>query len=122
MKFVTVRDGHNMKMELKQLRYVDEELMEVVYDYVRCQTFRVSGVYGFCYQEFNFEMIFGELSLDMLMSLLPVWYRLLKGMSYMWSDKLFFLVGKPEGRGSLGRPRRRWENGIRMCIWETGSF
>jgi hypothetical protein len=24
------------------------------------------------------------------------------------------LVGKPEGRRPLGRPRRRWENGIRM--------
>jgi hypothetical protein len=108
MKFVTVRDGYNMKIEFKQLRYVDEELMEVVYDCVRCRTFRVSGVFGFCYQEFNFEMISGALSLDMLMSLFSVWYRLLKGMSFMWSDKLFFLVGKPEGRRPLGRPRRRW--------------
>jgi hypothetical protein len=24
------------------------------------------------------------------------------------------LVGKPEGKRPLGRPRRRWENGIRM--------
>jgi hypothetical protein len=24
------------------------------------------------------------------------------------------LVGKPEGRRSLGRPRRRWEDNIRM--------
>jgi hypothetical protein len=24
------------------------------------------------------------------------------------------LVGKPEGRRPLGRPRRRWEDGIRM--------
>jgi hypothetical protein len=24
------------------------------------------------------------------------------------------LVGKPEGKGPLGRPRRRWEDGIRM--------
>jgi hypothetical protein len=23
-------------------------------------------------------------------------------------------VGKPEGKGSLGRPRRRWEDNIKM--------
>jgi hypothetical protein len=28
------------------------------------------------------------------------------------------LVGKPEGRRSLGRPRRRWEDGIRMDLRE----
>jgi hypothetical protein len=28
-----------------------------------------------------------------------------------------FLVRKPEGRSSLGRLRRRWENGIRMDLW-----
>jgi hypothetical protein len=30
------------------------------------------------------------------------------------------LVGKPEGRRLLGRPRRRWEDGIRMDIREIG--
>jgi hypothetical protein len=30
------------------------------------------------------------------------------------------LVGKPEGKRPLGRPRRRWENGIRMNLWEIG--
>jgi hypothetical protein len=29
------------------------------------------------------------------------------------------LVGKPEGKRPLGRPRRRWENGIRMDLRET---
>jgi hypothetical protein len=28
------------------------------------------------------------------------------------------LVGKPEGKGPLGRPRRRWEDGIRMDLRE----
>jgi hypothetical protein len=28
-------------------------------------------------------------------------------------------VGKPEGRRPLGRPRRRWEDGIRMDLRET---
>jgi hypothetical protein len=31
-----------------------------------------------------------------------------------------FLVGKPEGKGPLGRPSRRWEDGIRMDIREIG--
>jgi hypothetical protein len=30
------------------------------------------------------------------------------------------LVGKPEGKRPLGGPRRRWENGIRMDLGETG--
>jgi hypothetical protein len=30
------------------------------------------------------------------------------------------LVGKPEGRKPLGRPRRRWEDIIKMDLWEVG--
>jgi hypothetical protein len=30
------------------------------------------------------------------------------------------LVGKPEGKSPLGRPRRRWEDGIRMDLREIG--
>jgi hypothetical protein len=30
------------------------------------------------------------------------------------------LVGKPEGRRPLGRPRRRWGDGIRMDLREIG--
>jgi hypothetical protein len=30
------------------------------------------------------------------------------------------LVGKPEGKSPLGRPRRRWEDGIRMDLGEIG--
>jgi hypothetical protein len=30
------------------------------------------------------------------------------------------LVAKPEGRRPLGRPRRRWEDGIRMDLEEIG--
>jgi hypothetical protein len=29
-------------------------------------------------------------------------------------------VGKPEGKRPLGRPRRRWEDGIRMYLREIG--
>jgi hypothetical protein len=30
------------------------------------------------------------------------------------------LMGKPEGKRRLGRPRRRWEDGIRMDLREIG--
>jgi len=30
------------------------------------------------------------------------------------------LVGKPEGRRLLGRPRRRWEDNIKMNLQEVG--
>jgi hypothetical protein len=30
------------------------------------------------------------------------------------------LVGKPEGKKPLGRPRRRWEDNIRMDLREVG--
>ena len=31
------------------------------------------------------------------------------------------LVGKPEGKRPLGRPRRRWENNIKMYLQEVGG-
>ena len=31
-----------------------------------------------------------------------------------------FLVGKPEGKRPLGRPRRRWEDNIKMNLQEVG--
>jgi hypothetical protein len=30
------------------------------------------------------------------------------------------LAGKPEGNRPLGRPRRRWEEGIRMALGDIG--
>jgi hypothetical protein len=32
----------------------------------------------------------------------------------------FVLVGKPEGKRPLGRPRRRWVDNIRMHLQEVG--
>jgi hypothetical protein len=31
------------------------------------------------------------------------------------------LVGKPEGKRSLGRPRRRWADNIKMDLQEVGG-
>ena len=30
------------------------------------------------------------------------------------------LIGKPEGKKTLGRPRRRWEDNIKMILQEVG--
>ena len=35
-------------------------------------------------------------------------------------NKYRVLVGKPEGKKPLGRPRRRWEDNIRMDLREVG--
>jgi hypothetical protein len=36
-----------------------------------------------------------------------------KGVCRVW-------VGKPEGKKALGRPRRRWEDNIKMDLQEVG--
>jgi hypothetical protein len=36
-------------------------------------------------------------------------------------DAYRVLVGKPEGRRSLGKPRRRWEDNIKMDLREVRS-
>jgi hypothetical protein len=42
--------------------------------------------------------------------------------SHVWNGlRLFLLVGKPEGNGPLGRPRRRWEDNIKMDLQEVGG-
>jgi hypothetical protein len=38
----------------------------------------------------------------------------------LMEDAYRLLVGKPEGRRPLGRPRRRWEDNIRMDLGEVG--
>ena len=32
------------------------------------------------------------------------------------------MVGKPEGRRPLGRPRCRWVDNIRMALWDVGIW
>jgi hypothetical protein len=43
-------------------------------------------------------------------------------MWHAWEtrEKYKVLVGKREGKRPLGRPRRRWEDGIRMDLREIG--
>jgi hypothetical protein len=35
-------------------------------------------------------------------------------------DVYRFLIGRPEGKRPLGRPRRRWEANIKMYLREIG--
>jgi len=37
-----------------------------------------------------------------------------------WRSMCRILVGKPEGKRPLGRPRRRWEGNIKMDLREVG--
>ena len=39
---------------------------------------------------------------------------------YNW-EKLGNKIGKPEGKIPLGRPRRRWEDNIKMDLQEVGG-
>jgi hypothetical protein len=41
----------------------------------------------------------------------------------MWEKRNAYriLVGKPEGKRALGRPRSRWVNNIKMYLREIGS-
>jgi hypothetical protein len=42
-------------------------------------------------------------------------------MWHAWERKVYRdFVGKADGKRSLGRPRLRWEDGIRMVLRETG--
>ena len=39
---------------------------------------------------------------------------------WYWRDVHRVLVGKPEGKRPLGRPRLRWEDNIKMDLQEVG--
>jgi hypothetical protein len=42
-------------------------------------------------------------------------------MWHAWERNVYrVLMGKPEAKSPLGRPRRRWENGIKMYLGEIG--
>jgi hypothetical protein len=60
---------------------------------------------------------------------LPNIVRVIKSRRMRWAGHVacmgegravyWFLVGKPEGRRPLGRPRRRWEDNVRMDLQEV---
>jgi hypothetical protein len=62
---------------------------------------------------------------------LPNIVRVVKSIRMRWAGHVArmgeergvhrLLVGKPEGKRPLGRPRRRWEDNIKMDIQEVGG-
>jgi hypothetical protein len=45
----------------------------------------------------------------------------MRSFIYYTPPQIFLvLMGKPEGKRPLGRPRRRWEDGIRIDLREIG--
>jgi hypothetical protein len=49
-----------------------------------------------------------------------MWAGHVEGMGEKRKNACRLLVGKPEGRRPLGRPRRRWLHNIRMDLVEVG--
>jgi len=60
----------------------------------------------------------------------PIIFRVMKSRRMRWAGHVArmgakrcvyrVLVGKPEGKRPLGRPRRRWEDNIKMDLHEVG--
>jgi hypothetical protein len=65
-----------------------------------------------------------------VISAAPCIIRIIKLRRMRWADHVAYmgekrnayrlLVGKPEGKRPLGRPRRRWADNIRMDLGEMG--
>ena len=65
-----------------------------------------------------------------MVSVIPNILRVLKSRKLRWAghvarmeegrDVYKVLVGKPEGKRPLGRPRRRWQDNIKMDLEEVG--
>jgi hypothetical protein len=63
---------------------------------------------------------------------LPSIIRIIKSRRMRWAGHVarmgekrnvyMLLVGKPEGKRPLGRPRRRWINNSKMDLLETGLY
>ena len=60
----------------------------------------------------------------------PIIFRVIKSRIMSWAGHVArmgerrgvynVLVGKPEGKRPLGRPRRRWEDNVKMNLQEVG--
>ena len=81
---------------------------------------------GTCGYVCMYEYVNAVGNIDMVQ--LHLWYdfyitvfknQILYGLSVRGVHKV--LVGKPEGQRPLGRPRRRWEDNIKMGLREVGG-
>jgi hypothetical protein len=76
------------------------------------------------------RMTNGKRKTEGLVGKLPNIIRVIKSRRLRWAGHVAragerrgayrALVGKPEGRRPLGRPRRRWEDNIKMDLREVG--
>jgi hypothetical protein len=59
---------------------------------------------------------------DIVRQILPRRVRWAGHVACIGEEKKLYeiLVGKPEGKSPLGRRLRRWEDGIRVDLWEIG--
>jgi hypothetical protein len=48
-------------------------------------------------------------------------YQIISGLIIYFISACRYLVGKPEGKRPLGRPRRRWEDNTKMDLQEVGG-
>jgi len=79
-------------------------------------------------QSFNFPLVYISCDLYSLHNIV----RVIKSRIMRWAGHVArmgeergvysFLVGKPEGRRPLGKPRRRWVDNIRMDLQEVGCL
>jgi hypothetical protein len=88
-----------------------------------------NGVFGKIYRPKRDEVTGGWRKLHGLYSS-PSIIRAIKARRMRWAGHVVhmgevrgaynILVGKPEGRRPLGRPTHRWEDNIKMDLWEIG--
>ena len=81
----------------------------------------------------NFTQLFAKVKVKVNCTLvsLPNIVRVVKSRRLRWAGHVAcmgddrgvhrVLVGKPEGKRPLGRPRHRWENNIKMDLQEVGG-
>jgi hypothetical protein len=67
-------------------------------------------------EDFYFQINNSSLQKFGLLALIIFIILFISTVSFCW-----VLVGKPEGKRPLGRPRRRWEDSIKMDLQEVGG-
>ena len=88
--------------------------------------FCLGDSYRRCEANFNLHLLFWSIFLFCLTCI----FRVIKSRRIRWAGNVArveegrgvyrVLVGKPEGKRPLGRPRRRWEDNIQMDLQEVG--
>jgi hypothetical protein len=97
--------------------------------YMKDKTFtNVCTIFNFITHKETYTLKLNEELHDLYSS--PTIVRVIKSRRMRWAGHVArmgegtgvyrVLVGKPEGKNPLGRPRRRWEDNIKMDLQEVG--